>query len=101
MPTVPRSNAAVTVQEMSAISLSQQYALRSRCRHPGGCASAFDREELEQSIPQRLEKIARQWPERVAVRTPYGRWIHGDLQRAGCDGPSESPERTPAASAET
>ncbi|MGH7833990.1 MAG: hypothetical protein ACREQK_10120, partial [Candidatus Binatia bacterium] len=47
----------------------EQAAIRARCFHPSGAFSEFTKEEVEQSIPDRFEKIVRKYPDRVAVKT--------------------------------
>jgi len=46
----------------------EQEAIRAKCFHPSGTFIEFKKEEIEQSIPERFEKIARQYPGRVAVK---------------------------------
>jgi amino acid adenylation domain-containing protein len=46
-----------------------QQAVRAKCFHPSGSFVEFKREEIEQSIPSRFEKIAAKYPERIAVKT--------------------------------
>ena len=48
---------------------AQQQALRARCFHPSGTFVEFPKADAERSIPERFEKIARQYPDRVAVKT--------------------------------
>jgi amino acid adenylation domain-containing protein len=45
----------------------EQEAIRAKCFHPTGKFVEFPREEIEQSIPERFEKVARQYPERLAI----------------------------------
>ena len=47
----------------------EQEAIRAKCFHPTGTFVEFKREEIEQSIPERFEKIVRMYPERTAVKT--------------------------------
>jgi len=47
----------------------EQEAIRAKCFHPTETFVEFKKEEIEQSIPQRFEKIVRQYPERIAVKT--------------------------------
>src|SRR5262245_11028293 len=55
------------LSETRVDSYSQQ-AIRAKCFHPSGNFIEFEREEIEQSIPQRFEKIVRQDPDRVAIQ---------------------------------
>jgi len=41
----------------------EQEAIRAKCFHPTGTFVEFKKEEIEQSIPERFEKIVRQYPE--------------------------------------
>lgn len=47
----------------------EQEAIRAKCFHPTGRFELFPEEEIEQSIPERFEKIVRVHPERLAVKT--------------------------------
>ena len=47
----------------------EQQAIRDKCFHPSGAFVEFPIEEVEQSIPERFEKIVRMYPERVALKT--------------------------------
>jgi len=46
----------------------EQQAIRAKCFHPSGTFVEFPIEEVEQSIPERFEKIVRIYPDRVAVK---------------------------------
>jgi len=46
----------------------EQEAIRAKCFHPSGTFVEFPIEEVEQSIPERFEKIVRLYPDRVAVK---------------------------------
>ncbi len=46
----------------------EQQAIRDKCFHPTGTFVEFTKEEVEQSIPERFEKIVRQYPDRLAVK---------------------------------
>ncbi|MGH6875211.1 MAG: non-ribosomal peptide synthetase, partial [Aestuariivirgaceae bacterium] len=46
----------------------EQEAIRAKCFHPTGRFVEFKKEEVEQSIPERIEKIVRMYPERIAVK---------------------------------
>ncbi len=46
-----------------------QQALQARCFHPSGHFVEFPREDIETSIPARFEKLASEFPGRLAVKT--------------------------------
>ena len=46
----------------------EQEAIRAKCFHPAGTFVEFQKEETEQSIPERFEKIVRQHPDQIAVK---------------------------------
>jgi amino acid adenylation domain-containing protein len=48
---------------------AEQQAIRAKCFHRTGTFVEFKKEEIERSIPERFEKIARVYPERIAVKT--------------------------------
>ena len=54
---------------------------RSRCFHPGGRFVEFRREEIEQSIPERFEKIAREFSERPAIKSRNYSLTYDELNR--------------------
>ena len=58
-----------------------QQAIWAKCLHPGGNFVEFKREEIEQSIPQRFEKIARKYPDRVAVQSDDHEFSYEKLNR--------------------
>jgi non-ribosomal peptide synthetase component F len=47
----------------------EQEAIRASCFHPTGTFVEFQKEEVEQSIPEKFEKIVRQYTERIAINT--------------------------------
>ena len=47
----------------------QQQVIRAKCIHPTGLHTAFERDEIEQSIPGRFEKQVAKYPDRLAVKT--------------------------------
>jgi acyl-CoA synthetase (AMP-forming)/AMP-acid ligase II len=47
----------------------EQEAIRARCVHPTGTFVEFEKEEVDQSIPQRFEKIVGAFPDRIAVKS--------------------------------
>jgi amino acid adenylation domain-containing protein len=54
---------------------------RSRCFHPSGRFVEFKREEIEQSIPQRFEKIVLRYPDCLAVKTKTHALTYKELNR--------------------
>ena len=48
---------------------ARQQAVREKCFHPSGAFVEFKKEEIEQSIPDRFEKIVQMYPDRIAVKT--------------------------------
>ena len=60
----------------------EQGAIRAKCFHPNGTFIEFKKEEIEQSIPGRFEKIVRQYPERLAVKTKDRSLTYGELNQA-------------------
>jgi amino acid adenylation domain-containing protein len=48
---------------------SEQQAIRNQCFHPSGAFEEFAKEDIEQSIPARFEKIVRMFPGQIAVKT--------------------------------
>ena len=46
----------------------EQEAIRAKCFHPSGTFVEFPEEDVETSIPERFEKIAARYPDRVAVK---------------------------------
>ncbi len=46
----------------------EQEVIRAKCFHPSGTFVEFPIEDVEASIPARFEKIARQYPDRIAVK---------------------------------
>lgn len=47
----------------------EQEAIRAKCFHPSGTFVKFPIEDVEQSIPERFEKIVQMYPDQIAVRT--------------------------------
>ena len=48
--------------------LPNQSAIRAKCFHPSGRFEEFTKEEVEQSIPERFEKIVKRYPDRIAIK---------------------------------
>ena len=59
-----------------------QEAIRAKCFHPSGTFIEFPKEEIEQSIPERFEKIVRFYPDRLAVRTKSRALTYDELNKA-------------------
>ena len=59
----------------------EQEAIRAKCFHPWGTFSEFTKEEIEQSIPERFEKIVAKYRDRVAVKTSSQTLTYGELNR--------------------
>jgi amino acid adenylation domain-containing protein len=57
----------------------EQEAIRAKCCHPMGSFAEFTKEEVEQSIPDRFEKIVRTYPERIAVKTSNQTLTYAEL----------------------
>src|SRR6185436_12379996 len=60
----------------------EQEAIRAKCFHPSGTFIEFPKEEIEQSIPERFEKIVRLYPDRLAVRTTSRALTYDELNKA-------------------
>src|SRR5262245_52167083 len=60
----------------------EQKAIRDKCFHPTGTFVEFTKEETEQSIPERFEKIVRQYPDRIAVTENNRLVSYAELNRA-------------------
>jgi amino acid adenylation domain-containing protein len=60
----------------------EQEGIRAKCFHPTGTFVGFPKEEIEQSIPERFEKIVRAYPERLAVKSKTGSLTYDGLNRA-------------------
>lgn len=46
----------------------EQRSIRAKCIHPTGASAEFKKEEIEQSVPHRFEKIVGLYPQRLAVK---------------------------------
>jgi amino acid adenylation domain-containing protein len=60
----------------------EQQAIRAKCFHPSGRVTEFPREDAEQSIPARFEKIAAQYGYRTAVKKDDQALTYQDLNQA-------------------
>ncbi len=58
-----------------------QEAIRPKCFHPSGNFVEFPEGEIEQSIPERFEKIVRRYPERIAVESAKHQVTYAALDR--------------------
>ena len=78
----------------------EQQAIRDKCFHPSGTFTEFKHEEIEQSIPERFEKIVRRHPARLAVKMGDHALTYDELNQAAnriargildCRGPKQEP----------
>lgn len=60
----------------------EQQAIKAKCFHPSGVFTEFKKEEIEQSIPDRFEKIAQMYPDRLAVKTKEHALTYGAVNEA-------------------
>ncbi len=60
----------------------EQGAIRTRCFHPMGTFVEFKKEEIEQSIPERFEKIVQTFSDRIAVKTMHNTLTYDELNMA-------------------
>jgi hypothetical protein len=56
----------------------EQQAIRAKCFHPTGTFVEFRKEDIEQSIPERFEKIVRMHANRVAIKTDHQSFTYAD-----------------------
>jgi hypothetical protein len=52
----------------------EQEVVRARCFHPTGTFAEFKTAEIEQSVPERFEKIVGQYADRIAVKMGETNW---------------------------
>jgi non-ribosomal peptide synthetase component F len=57
-------------------------AIRAKCFHPSGTFVEFPKEEIEQSIPDRFERIVAAHSGRLAVKTNRAELTYDELNRA-------------------
>src|SRR5215470_18297880 len=57
----------------------EQQAIRDRCFHPAGDFVEFPKEDVEQSIPARFEKIVSTYADRVAIKFETQSLKYGEL----------------------
>jgi non-ribosomal peptide synthetase component F len=62
-------------------SLSEQQTIRDKRVHPNGIFKLFPQEEVQQSMPDRFEKMVRKYGERHAVRTNKHAFTYDELNR--------------------
>lgn len=60
----------------------EQEAIRAKCFHPSGTFVEFPEEDVETSIPERFEKIAGRFPDRVAVKMRNRMLTYRELNQA-------------------
>lgn len=56
--------------------------IRAKCFHPSGTFVEFPEENIERSIPERFEKMAELYPERLAVKSRSGHFTYDLLNKA-------------------
>ncbi|MCX6048596.1 MAG: hypothetical protein NT075_26125, partial [Chloroflexi bacterium] len=59
----------------------EQAALRDKCVHPTGNWTPFAPEEIQQSIPQRFERIAARFADHLALKSPGYELTYQKLNR--------------------
>ena len=60
----------------------EQQAIRDRCFHPTGRFIKFEKEDIEQSIPDRFEQQVRKYPDHLAVKTSDEHLTYAELNKA-------------------
>ena len=60
----------------------EQKAIRAKCFHPTGTFVEFKREEIEQSIADRFEKIVQKYPANIAVKVKNQTLTYDELNKA-------------------
>ncbi|HEX9142910.1 MAG TPA: non-ribosomal peptide synthetase, partial [Candidatus Binatia bacterium] len=60
----------------------QQQDVRAKCFHPTGAFVEFTKEEFQQSIPKRFQKIVQRYPNRIAVKTRDDSLTYDNLNNA-------------------
>jgi amino acid adenylation domain-containing protein len=56
-----------------------QEAIRAKCFHPSGTFVEFPIEDVEISIPERFERIAHTFPQKIAVQGGENEWTYAQL----------------------
>jgi amino acid adenylation domain-containing protein len=59
----------------------EQQAIRDKCFHPTGTFVEFPKEDVEQSIPERFEKIVLTYTDRIAVKTKERQFSYEQLNK--------------------
>jgi len=59
----------------------EQEAIRAKCFHPTGTFVEFKKEEVEQSIPERFEKVVQLYPSRLAVEAGNRSLTYDELNK--------------------
>ena len=59
-----------------------QQAIWAKCFHPSGTFIEFEKEEIEQSIPDRFEQIVAKYPDHVAIKSKSDSLTYQALSRA-------------------
>ena len=54
-------------------------AIQVKCFHPSGDFTKFAKEDVESSIPDRFERLCRQYPERIAAKSEFQILTYSDL----------------------
>jgi amino acid adenylation domain-containing protein len=62
--------------------LLRHRALQARCRHPECEGTDFARDEIEQSIPARFEKMASRHPDHLSVKSPDSQLTYRQLDES-------------------
>jgi amino acid adenylation domain-containing protein len=60
----------------------EQESIRAKCIHPAGTFIKFEKEEVEQSVASRFEKIVAKYPHRIAVKTKNHELTYDALNQA-------------------
>ena len=60
----------------------EQRAIQAKCFHPSGVFVEFRKEEIEQSIPDRFEKIVRKYPSLLALKAKDLSLTYDELNKA-------------------
>src|SRR5437870_5367112 len=69
------------IRHVTNLPLEQQM-IRAKCVHPTETFIKFKKEEIEQSIPERFEKIVRLYPNRLAVKAGDRSLSYAELNQA-------------------
>ena len=59
-----------------------QLSILARSFHPSGAFIRFEKEEIEQSIPDRFEEQVRKYPQRIAIKTSSAELTYHELNQA-------------------